>query len=349
MKVLKVILIILAVVIGAILIIPAFLSNEATVERSVTVNTEPEKPFLLVNDLNRWVEWSPWYKMDTASIMTYSDNPIGANAWYTWDSKNGDIGTGKLTITKSESPSLIEVDLKFGEWEPQAATYSFEKVGEKETKVSQSMHLEMEGYFMRYLVWAMKANLAHMFDQGLKNIKTTAEAMPDIPAEPASVGRIENMQEMQTEPMIYLSKTDSIDSKAIGSALERIYGEIFVEAGKQGLTQQGAPFAMYHSWNPEGKSFVEPGIPMDKMPAKAEGFNAVSMDATMVIGVDYYGPYDASGMAHDAVYKYVGENGYEMTGSPWEIYVTDPTTVDDPSKILTKIFYPVKRKAEATQ
>ena len=42
-------------------LIGLFLPSKIHVERSIVVNTTPEVPFELLNDLSRFNDWSPWY------------------------------------------------------------------------------------------------------------------------------------------------------------------------------------------------------------------------------------------------------------------------------------------------
>src|SRR5690606_22033583 len=146
MKVLKTILIILVALVAIGVVIIAFMPSERTVERSVVVKAPAKNAFVMVNDLKNWTKWSPWYFMDTTSEMVYSENATGLNAWYTWNSKNENLGTGKLTIIQSAEPDSVIVSLEFGEWDPSQAGYYFESVGENETKVTQKMTMKANGF-----------------------------------------------------------------------------------------------------------------------------------------------------------------------------------------------------------
>ena len=55
--------------------------------------------------------------------------------------------------------------------------------------------------------------------------------------------------------------------------------------------------------------------------------------------IDYYGDYDQTGKAHDAMEKYLKDRNILFNPPVVEEYVTDPGEEKDPSKWLTKIIY----------
>lgn len=340
MKVLKTILIVLAAIAAILLIVIAFLPSERKVEKSIVVNAPQKNAFVLVNDLKNWTKWSPWYLMDTTTKMEYSDNAAGLNAWYTWDSKNKSLGTGKLTIIESADPDSVIVKLEFGEWEPSTAGYYFEKISDTETKVSQTMMLKADGYFDKLQILIMEGFLGKTFDDGLKLIKENAEKMP---AEPEVKGKMDAIQETTSPEMKFLSYSDSASTEEVGSFLQQAYGAIMVSAGMQSLEQTGPAFAIYHMWDPENKrTVIEAGIPVNKEGKDDGKVKYRTRAAGPILSVDYYGPYESSDMAHNALFEYVEKNGKTIVGSPWEIYMNDPSTVSDPMQIHTRICYPIQ-------
>jgi len=52
----------------------------------------------------------------------------------------------------------------------------------------------------------------------------------------------------------------------------------------------------------------------------------------------HHGPYDALGDAYTSLIAWIGANGYHITGSPREIYLSDPSAPDDP---VAEVEYPV--------
>ncbi|MHB1279008.1 MAG: SRPBCC family protein [Bacteroidia bacterium] len=340
MKALKIILLILAGIVVLAVIGVAFLPDERTIERSVIVNTTADKPFKLVNDLRSWTKWSPWYALDTTQVLAFSENAEGEGAWYSWESKDKKLRTGKLTILRSVKPDSVIVKLEFEVADPGEAGFYFEKVGENETKVSQRMHIKADGYFARANIFMMEMFMNPVFDQGLALIKSNAEAMPD---EPAPLGKIENLGVSEMPAMMYMAYTDTAKIAEIQNFYQMAYGEIVVKAGMQNLTQAGPNLAHYHMWDPNnGIAVVQCGMQVAEE-GKTDGqVEFIKVDAQKVVAADYFGPYEGLGEVHGAIYDYAVKNGIDITDQPYEIYMNDPSTVTDPTMLHTRICYPVK-------
>lgn len=339
MKILKTLGIVLAVLVAIALIVPAFLASEKTIERTITVNAPVKSCYVLVNDLKSWNKWSPWYAMDTTVKMEFSENASGENAWYTWVSTNSNVGEGKLTITHSSMDSVV-VKLEFKDWGESSSTYFFESLGENETKVGTRMVAKSDGYLSRWFVVMMSGMLADNFDKGLASIKEVAESQPLVEA---PVSLVEEVEEAMMRNIIYLTQKDSIPSQQIGEALGKAYGTLMGAVHANGLQMTGAPFAIYRSYNPTGYTVMESAIPVNEYKS-IDGINCVKVDSMLVLQVNYYGPYEGTTLAHDKMSAYVEANGYEVVDDPWEIYVTDPEEEKDPSKVLTQVVYPVRKK-----
>ena len=71
-----------------------------------------------------------------------------------------------------------------------------------------------------------------------------------------------------------------------------------------------------------------------------EGFESYELSGDCLV-IEYYGEYEGTGKAHEAMEKYMKWHGIEFGEVAAEEYVTDPTEGTDPSEILTKIIYPI--------
>ena len=87
------------VVVVALAALAGFVASRPTdfaVARSRTVAAPPEVVHGYVNDLRKWVEWSPWEKRDPALKREYSGPPAGPGAAYHWVG-NSEVGEGRMT------------------------------------------------------------------------------------------------------------------------------------------------------------------------------------------------------------------------------------------------------------
>ena len=54
------------------------------------------------------------------------------------------------------------------------------------------------------------------------------------------------------------------------------------------------------------------------------------------------GAYDKLMDTHQQVNRYITGKQLRVSGSPWEIYVTDPTVVQDTAQWITEVYYPIQ-------
>lgn len=82
------------------------------VERSVVVQAAPSTVFRLVNDLQRWEEWSWWNASVDPSLRRSFQRgapTAGVGAAMAWS--GDEVGEGRLTITESVPDRLLRYDL----------------------------------------------------------------------------------------------------------------------------------------------------------------------------------------------------------------------------------------------
>jgi hypothetical protein len=107
----KKIVIVAAIVIGAILAYAATKPDTFGVQRAATIKAPPEKIIALIQDFHNWGTWSPWEKLDPNMKRTFSGPPSGKGAAYAWEG-NRDAGAGRMEIT-DVTPSKVALKLDF--------------------------------------------------------------------------------------------------------------------------------------------------------------------------------------------------------------------------------------------
>jgi uncharacterized protein YndB with AHSA1/START domain len=82
------------------------------VERSAQIGAPPSAVFLLLNDFQHWVKWSPWEKLDPNMKKTFDGPAAGPGARYAWVG-NSKAGEGRMTILDSKPNELLSIQLEF--------------------------------------------------------------------------------------------------------------------------------------------------------------------------------------------------------------------------------------------
>src|SRR5689334_24176332 len=83
-----------------------------TVVRTTTIDAPPERVFAQVVDFHRWTSWSPWEDLDPDMSRSYSGPESGTGSVYSW-SGNRRAGAGTMSMTGTDEPSEVRIDLAF--------------------------------------------------------------------------------------------------------------------------------------------------------------------------------------------------------------------------------------------
>tara|TARA_R110002096_G_scaffold126532_3_gene273585 strand:+ start:9956 stop:10990 length:1035 start_codon:yes stop_codon:yes gene_type:complete len=340
MKVLKVLVIILVILVGGYAAWMATIPADFKVEKTKEINAPASKVYSQVVDLTTWKNWSYWDLMDSTNVVTYDGTPGEIGASYSWE---GDLTQkGRFEITELDANKKLGYDIEF---DGQGGGFGALVMEENEGKTTVSYSFEMKfGFWDRIGSYFMDGVMGMAFDSSLVNLKSYIEALPaDKPSYEASIELMENT------PMAYYAVTDEIPMSDLNSEFfASRFGEVGQYLGKEAANLSGAPFAVYHLWDTENKmTKVSVALPVN---SELEGNDRVQKGMThegTVLKGSHWGDYAATGELHMAIDKYAADNSFQIVGSPWEVYVTDPTTEADTSKWLTEIYYPVmKTEAE---
>ena len=125
-------------------------------------------------------------------------------------------------------------------------------------------------------------------------------------------------------------------SSAIGEGL----GKAFPYAMRSGLAIAGRPTTRYLSTGP-GLYSIEVGVPVATAAPGEGDVQAGSLSGGPVAVAVHGGSYDQLGETYAALERWVEENGFRVSGAPWEAYVTDPADHPDPAAWRTEVYWPL--------
>jgi hypothetical protein len=167
--------IIIVALIAAFLVYVATRPNSFQLQRSIVIDTPPDKPFALVNDFHQWTRWSPFDNIDADLKRTFEGAPAGKGAVYGWEGKKS--GAGRMEILESAPAAKVLIKLDFIKpFEAHnTATFTFVPVGNT-TTATWTMTGPMK--FMNKLMttfMSMEKMVGGQFEQGLASMKTEAE------------------------------------------------------------------------------------------------------------------------------------------------------------------------------
>ena len=176
----RILLIVIVIIVGIILLVPAFIDEDITITRTVEINKPVDQVYNVVKDFNYYKQWNAWSQMDKDASGEIS-GPVGqVGAKWSWDGDT--VGIGSLTIEKLVPNQSITSRLEF--ITPMSGTaqdlWTFEGLDSSSTKVSWSYDGSASSYFMRYMNPMMEGMLGPQLETGLSNLKNLIEALePD--------------------------------------------------------------------------------------------------------------------------------------------------------------------------
>jgi hypothetical protein len=164
MKILKII----GIVVGAIVIILAGLISAI---------------FPHLNNLEKFVAWSPWSKMDPAAKNTYEGAAAGVGAKMRWDGP--ETGKGTQWIIESVENERVKTGLTFEGFDGESNA-EFKLTPESNgTKVVWSYDGPDNGFLGKAFWLVMGSALNSQYEDGLNDLKKLVESQPvEVPASP---------------------------------------------------------------------------------------------------------------------------------------------------------------------
>src|SRR5260221_6538689 len=176
MKFMKIAILMVIVLVGAVLILAAVRPDTFKVQREATIQAPPEKVYALISDFKAWPAWSPWEKKDPQMKRTFGAVTTGEKATYAWQG-NKEVGEGRMEIVEAVPPSRVKLKLDFIKpFEAHNVVDFSLQPKDKATQVTWSMQGDTPFFFkIIHLFMDMDRMVGKDFDAGLANLKAAAE------------------------------------------------------------------------------------------------------------------------------------------------------------------------------
>jgi effector-binding domain-containing protein len=301
--------------------------------RTTTIDAPQDMVFRTVNDLSTWESWSPWKEMDPNMKVTLGDPYVGKGGSYSWVGEAS--GSGKMEIRSSSGPDSLKTHVSFDGQGEADAFWRFEPT-ESGTKVSWGFHSDFPFPMNAMLLFMdFEGALQKDYDRGLELLKSYVEKKAMDTKQALEVKTVE----------LPLRHFLAIREKASFANMTKVYEKNLPKVKQAvmdaGLKEAGMPCGLYYSWDESAQEtdFAQ-AIPLMSA-AEMDGFESVNLDPSSALLIEYYGSYDGLGAAHEAIEVYAQENGITLGTPAIEEYATDPGEEADPTKWLTRVYYPL--------
>lgn len=184
MRLLGLLLVLAVVLIGLAFVLP----ERVHVERSITIARPQSQIYLLLSNLRRFNEWSPWFAKDPAARYTFSGPDGAVGAKLAWSSQQPDVGEGSQTVVALKPNESVALELDFGDMGKSNANFRLATVS-NETRVTWSLDselpLHLDGRFAwnvvgRYMGLFMDRMVGRDFEDGLARLRELADGFPNV-------------------------------------------------------------------------------------------------------------------------------------------------------------------------
>ncbi len=170
MKILRWILIASALIVGLLLAGAYLLPSSIEVERSATVQAPLPVVHAAVTDLDLWLEWEPWSRIDESLEVSFGEIRQGAGALYHW--KGDKTGTGIMEIIAVEAE---HIDYRYifnqNEARPAYGRIELHPVDAEQTYVTWSFSSRIgHNPLDRYIGVLVTSMVGVNFEEGLGNL-----------------------------------------------------------------------------------------------------------------------------------------------------------------------------------
>lgn len=335
-KVLIIIAIVLVVAIGSAVIWLWTLDGTYDVKRSITVNKANADVFYLVQDFNKWTDWSPWLSMEPDAKVDITGSGTNVNDEYTWSGEL--VGEGTITHVKVEQGKSIEQNITFKEpMESSSFVYwEFDSVNDSTTKVTWGMRGKMP-FFFRFMTKMMEPLIGMDYERGLKMLKELAE-------KGYVASKVEILGIVDAPAIKYMGQKVACTMDEVGPTMKATFYNLNNYAMDNSLEHERA-LSIYHEFDPiKGNVEYTAAIPINEDVKVAEPYYVADIPAGKALKIRFVGDYEHLGNAWAAGMSYTRTHKLKENKdiAPYELYLNSPMEEPDSRNWVTELYMPVE-------
>ncbi|MGB1560061.1 MAG: SRPBCC family protein [Sinimarinibacterium flocculans] len=338
MRVLKWLVIVVAILIVSTIGIGFVLPDRASLERSVVVDAPPATVYTALNGFRQFNHWSPWAALDPDAVYLHEGPPVGVGAKMSWRSDDPSVGSGSQEIVETVPFERVRMRLEFEGFDSENyASLSLEPEGEG-TRVTWDYDTRFHGDLLgRYFGLMLDGMLGPFYERGLAALQSFVETLP--------VEDISNLEvdviEVEPRPIVYLSAAAGPDDA--GQVLAAAHARLAAHLAANGMQRSAPPIAITREYNEEtGAWRFDAAMIVNRAdpPAdEAQGIRSGRSYGGWVARAAHTGPYETSAATYRQLLAWRSAAGLEDNGDSWEQYPGDPAATEQPSMY---VFWPIR-------
>ena len=143
--------------------------------------------------------------------------------------------------------------------------------------------------------------------------------------------------ELEAQPVLVIEA--NVAAPKLGEALAEILPKVHQYATEQGIEIVGMPFMRYLEMTNHFR--IDAGIPIATEVAGDGEIVSKVLPGGKTATTLHLGEYHLVGQAWDAMFAWGEKQGIEQHDGGWDVYENDPTEVDEPGQLRTRLYYPM--------
>lgn len=341
MKIIKYLLFLLLIIIIAGSIYVATKDGDYEIEESRVINAPALLLFNEVNDLSNWNVWSPWGRNENTAV-SLTDTIRGEGATLSWESsemRDGAITTQEV-LPYSSIQQNLHLDLSVGESDSKVSWY-FEPA-ENGTKVT--WRIEGSQSFKEKLAFILQdEDFTEAYKPKLEKSLQDLEREVIRQMEIYTIN-VDGVTEHGGNYYMYTTTATRIN-EVYQKATEMIE-QVSIYMDENNISISGKPFILYNQRDvSNGTTIFSAAVPTSSQMITPAGSPVLAgyLPPQRAVKTTLRGNRKNALEAWEAAYEYINQNDLQVNpgGSPFEVYITDPTEEENPARLVTEIYIPI--------
>lgn len=342
MRILKYLFLLLLLSIVALSIFVATQKGNFSVERSKIINSPKSFLYNYVNDYKNWQDWNSLSVEDSLIKINLSQNTIGNGSSLSWDAEQGD---GDIqTIRTKENDSIFQ-KMNFNGNSADVVMSFKDTLGK--TKVTWKAKGKM-GFLFKVLTafnGGAEKIFGLMFEKSLVNLDKKLDY--EINTYSVKVNGLTNYPET-----FYIAQTFTSEFSKVGKNSGIVFSKITNFCQENNIAISGKPFVIYHTYDTTNElTKLSICIPIKDPIFISEGSDISSdtLKPFQAIKTTLTGDYSHTKKALDKSVAYFRSKYItpDTSFSHIEVYAIGKKELNNPSKWITEIYYPIKQRVVA--
>lgn len=335
----------LLLLVVALAVLPLFLPKSMYVEEEYILDAPVEKVYSHFNDLRKFTKFDAWVQKDSTISLEFSSPSYGEEAYFSWESKDSELGNGSMTITETKPNEFIYYNVNFDDKEGNLTEVIFQRMDDDKTRVIWSFDSAEVGYPFQVYNLIMKGSVKANLKKGLENLNAILNKplKLDYSNQNVEKGGFQIVEQGSKKLFGVIQRT-SIAGEEMNMAMNETFGLVksyLVDANGLSEEQIGKPVVLWKQFDMEAdNALFYCGYIFNEEVPELDDLEYVDIPEGKFLTTFHNGSYDSLYVTYNRLRKFANVQQFELSNDTFNVYLNDPeNTAEDDLK--TQVFIPI--------